>query len=236
MVRRMTQMSHPLSHPLVGVLLDAARGRLPAPDGMVEVLPALPGPLDAAVVTFTAHSYLVAGVDPELALSRLGDGDPGAPTRPAFLAWLGELLGAQAGQLGAQAGQLDAVLAAPGLEGAPPLELGPRSDLDHHHRVSRANRYREDLRVFSSAGDEGVLVVGRGLAGRWEAAFEVQPERRGRGLGRARARAARHLVPRGEPVFVQVSPGNAASLRAVLAAGYRPLGSEVLFPRHAHAE
>lgn len=232
MVGRMTQMSHPqmshpLSHPLVGVLLDAARGRLPAPDGMVEVLPALPGPVDAAVVTFTAHSYLVAGVDPELALSRLGDGDPGAPTRPAFLAWLGELLGAQAGQL-------DAVLAAPGLEGAPPLELGPRSDLDHHHRVSRANRYRENLRVFASAGDEGVLVVGRGLAGRWEAAFEVEPERRGRGLGRALARAARHLVPRGEPVFVQVSPGNAASLRAVLAAGYRPLGSEVLFPRHAH--
>ncbi|HXM55375.1 MAG TPA: hypothetical protein VOB72_08295, partial [Candidatus Dormibacteraeota bacterium] len=40
-----------------------------------------------------------------------------------------------------------------------------------------------------------------------------------------------HLAPAGEPVFVQVSPGNAASLRVVLAAGYRPIGSEVLLPR-----
>jgi len=212
-----------MAHPLLDVLLDAARGRPPVPDGAVEVLPPLPGPVDAAVVAFTAHSYLVADVDPELARSRLGDGDPGAPTRPAFLTWL-------AAQLGAMAGQLDAVLAAPGLDGTPPLELELRTDLEHHQRVARANRYRRDLRVFASPGG-GVLVVGRGLAGRWEAAFEVEPERRGRGHGRALALAARHLVPRGEPLFVQVSPGNAASLRAILAAGYRPLGSEVLFPR-----
>jgi RimJ/RimL family protein N-acetyltransferase len=30
-------------------------------------------------------------------------------------------------------------------------------------------------------------------------------------------------------VFAQVAPGNAASLRAFLAAGFRPIGSEVLF-------
>jgi len=35
-------------------------------------------------------------------------------------------------------------------------------------------------------------------------------------------------VPRGERVFVQVAPGNAASLRAVLAAGFHPIGAEVL--------
>jgi GNAT superfamily N-acetyltransferase len=213
-----------MTHPLLRILLDAARGRPPLPDGAVEVLPPLPGPVDAAVVAFTAHSYLVADVDPELARSRLRDGDPGAATRPAFLTWL-------AGQLGAHAGQLDAVLVAPGLDGTPLLELEPRTDLERHHRVARASRYRRDLRVFASPGDGGLLVVGRGLAGRWEAAFEVDPERRGHGLGRALALAARHLVPDGEPLFVQVSPGNAASLRAVLAAGYRPLGSEVLFPR-----
>jgi GNAT superfamily N-acetyltransferase len=212
-----------MTHSLLDVLLEAARGRPPEPDGTVEVLPPLPGPVEAAVVAFTAHSYLVADVGPELARSRLRDGDPGAPTRPAFLTWLGE-------QLGSQPGQLDAVLAAPGLDGARPLELEPRTDLEHHHRVARANHYRRDLRVFTSPGDGGVLVLGRGLAGRWEAAFEVEPEWRGQGLGRTLALAARHLVPRGEPLFVQVSPGNAASLRAVLAAGYRPLGSEVLFP------
>jgi len=37
------------------------------------------------------------------------------------------------------------------------------------------------------------------------------------------------MVPDGEPVFMQTAPGNAASLRALLAAGYSPVGSEILF-------
>ena len=45
--------------------------------------------------------------------------------------------------------------------------------------------------------------------------------------------AARHLTPPGEPLFAQVAAGNAASLRAVGAAGFRPLGAEVLFDRGA---
>jgi len=36
-------------------------------------------------------------------------------------------------------------------------------------------------------------------------------------------------IPEGDVVFAQVAPGNAASLRAFLAAGFRPIGSEVLF-------
>jgi hypothetical protein len=70
----------------------------------------------------------------------------------------------------------------------------------------------------------------------------------GRGLGRALARAARHLVPpcppsalppaprtfapdktlERRPIWAQVAPGNAASVRAFLAAGYRPVGAEAL--------
>ena len=45
------------------------------------------------------------------------------------------------------------------------------------------------------------------------------------------AAAAVTLVPEGEPLFAQVSPGNVASVRAFLAAGYRPICSEVLFLR-----
>jgi RimJ/RimL family protein N-acetyltransferase len=74
-------------------------------------------------------------------------------------------------------------------------------------------------------------VLGRGLAGRMEVAFEVDPDHRGRGLGRAIATAARHLAPRGEPMFAQVSPGNVASVRALLGAGYVPVGAEVLYAR-----
>ncbi len=38
------------------------------------------------------------------------------------------------------------------------------------------------------------------------------------------------LIAVDEPVFAQVSPGNAQSLRACLAASVCPVGAEVLFP------
>jgi hypothetical protein len=85
--------------------------------------------------------------------------------------------------------------------------------------------------VYTDGSGAGVLVVGRGLAGRREMAFEVDGSARDRGLGRALAAAAPTLIPEGEYVFAQASPGNAASVRAVLAAGYTPIGSEVLFAR-----
>jgi L-amino acid N-acyltransferase YncA len=78
------------------------------------------------------------------------------------------------------------------------------------------------------------VIVGRGLAGRLEVSIEVDPARRGRGIGEALAAGARSLAPDGEPIFAQVAPGNVASLRAFLAAGYRPICSEVLFLRRGH--
>lgn len=50
----------------------------------------------------------------------------------------------------------------------------------------------------------------------------------GRGRGRSLLADALTLVPSGEPVFAAVTPGNARSLRAFLACGFVPLGSEVL--------
>lgn len=49
---------------------------------------------------------------------------------------------------------------------------------------------------------------------------------RGAGLGRALAAAARHLVPGGSPLWAQIAPANAASVRAFLAAGYKLVGAE----------
>jgi RimJ/RimL family protein N-acetyltransferase len=209
-----------MGHPLLQVMLDAAAGRPPPADGQVELLPPPPGPVEA-VVSFTAHSYVAAGVDPERMRERLRAGDPGAATRPEFVAWL-------AAELGRVPGHLDMLMAGGRLDGPPPLELQRRTDLADHRRVARANRYRQDLQVLTAGGGAGLLVLGRGLAGRWEVAFEVEPGHRDRGLGRALATAARHLAPRGEPLFAQVSPGNVASVKALLAAGYEPVGSEVL--------
>jgi GNAT superfamily N-acetyltransferase len=214
-----------MTHPLLDVLLRAARGRPPAPDGAVEVLPGLPGPVDA-VLAFTAHHLVVADVDPGLVASRLPDGDLAAPMGPAFLAWLG-------GRLGSRPGSVDVVLVAEGLGGAPPLELRRVADRGGHPRVVEALRHRSDLEVWSDPERAGLLLLGHGLAGRRELAFEVEPGLRNRGLGRRLVAAARHLTPPGEPLFAQVAAGNAASLRALEAAGFRPLGAEVLFDRGA---
>jgi hypothetical protein len=101
--------------------------------------------------------------------------------------------------------------------------------------MRRAARYRTDCVAYTDGSGAGVVILGRGLAGRWEVSFEVGPEARGRGLGRRLAATATTLVPDGEPLFAQVAPANVPSLRAVLGAGYRPIGSEVLFPRSQRA-
>jgi GNAT superfamily N-acetyltransferase len=208
---------------LLRLLHDAARGVPPPADGAVEVWPAPAGAVEA-VLAFTAHHVVAARVDLDLVAARLPGGDLSAPMGAAFLGWLGE-------RLGSRPGSLDVVLAAEGLGGTPPLELTPGVDLDRHQRVARAMRYRDDLEVWTAEGGAGVLVLGRGLAGRREVAFEVDPARRNRGLGRLLVAAARHLIPPGEPLFAQVAPGNVASLRVVEAAGFRPVGAEVLFHR-----
>jgi hypothetical protein len=211
-------------HPLFTLLHAAARGRFPPPDGAVEILPPLDGKVDA-VVAFTAHSATAVDLPADEVRARLDPDDFGASMSATFLAWLGE-------RLGTPPGVLDNTMAAPARPSvAADIALERRDDLMDHPRVSRAIRYRTDLHVYTDASGAGVLVIGRGLAGRWEMAFEVDTAARGRGVGRALAAAAPTLVPEGEFLFAQASPGNAASVRTLLAAGYVPIGSEVLFAR-----
>jgi GNAT superfamily N-acetyltransferase len=109
--------------------------------------------------------------------------------------------------------------------GQPGLALRPEPDVAHP-RIARAMRYRDDVRAWRTEG--GVVLVGRGVASRSEVAIEVDPGYRGHGLGRALAAAARYLVPDNGPVWAQIAPANAASVRAFLAAGFRPVGAEAL--------
>jgi L-amino acid N-acyltransferase YncA len=92
--------------------------------------------------------------------------------------------------------------------------------------VQHASQLRRDVRVY---GDErGVVTLAAGLAGRREISIEAAPRGQGRGWGRSLLHDALGLVPRGEPVFAAVSAGNARSLRAFLAVGFIPLGSEII--------
>jgi hypothetical protein len=177
------------------------------------------------VVAFSAHSVVAAPLDPAEVLGRLTPGDPGGPVSAPFLAWLGE-------RLGSPPGMLDLVVVADGLDPAEaPLELVPVTGAAAHARVERARRYRDQVAVYTDIGERGVVILGRGIAGRLEVAVEVGEAHRGQGLGAGLAAAARTLVAPQEPLFAQVTPGNVASVRAFLAAGYRPICSEVLFLR-----
>lgn len=73
-----------------------------------------------------------------------------------------------------------------------------------------------------------MLLLGRGVAGRREVAVEVDPDYRSRGLGSQLVAAARHLLPAGATLWAQIAPANAASVRAFLRAGFRPVGAEAL--------
>ncbi len=208
---------------VAGLLRELADGRPPPSDGRTEVLPQPPGPV-AGVLAFDGHHVVAADIDPDWVRAMCPDGDLSAPLQPAFL-------GAAADRLGRTWDNLDAVFLGVGEEGDVLAPLAPADPDPAHPRVARSLQFRTDATVYE-VDDAAVLIVARGLARRWEAAFEVHPAHRGQGLGRALVRSALRLVPIGEPVFVQVAPGNVSSTRAVLAAGgFRPIGAEVLFAR-----
>jgi GNAT superfamily N-acetyltransferase len=206
---------------LAGILDAAARGQFPSPDGTTTVVPQ-PSHRDAGVIAFTAHSVVFTDEDPQwvrATLAALDCDELAATLNPRFLA-------AFLDRTGRSTDTIDLLTVAAPLPGQPPLELREIADPDHP-RVMRARKHRDDVRVW--AADGGVLILGRGVAGRWETAVEVDEEGRHRGLGRALATAARHLVPAGEPVWAQQAAGNARSVRAFQAAGFRPVGAEALF-------
>jgi GNAT superfamily N-acetyltransferase len=181
------------------ILDAAARGVFPPADGGTTVVPQ-ECHRDAGVLSFTAHSVVFTDEDPEWVHATLRGLD-----------------------CDALAETIDAMLVADPLPGEPPLTLKEIEDANHP-RIAYARRRRDDIRAWTAQG--GVLVTGRGVGGRLEVSVEVDEDVRHRGLGRALVTAARHLVT--EPLWAQVSPGNARSMRAFQAAGYRPVGAEAV--------
>jgi GNAT superfamily N-acetyltransferase len=204
------------------ILDAAARGVFPPADGGITVVPQH-GVRDAGVIAFTAHSVVFTDENPRWVrevLHGLGCDALAATMHARFLAAFME-------RTGRTTDTIDVLLTGDPLPGRPGLALTEVAD-PGHPRVVSARRRRDEVRVW--AADGGVLVLGRGVAGRLEAAVEVAEGVRHRGLGRRLVTAARQLAG-GEPVWAQVSAGNARSLRAFQAAGYRPVGSEALFLR-----
>jgi GNAT superfamily N-acetyltransferase len=209
-----------LGHVLADVLLAAARGVFPPPDGRIHVLP--PDGLYQAVLGFTAHAIVLADAAPDVVLAQLPAGDLGAALSPSFLVWLGA-------RIGRAPGSLDCVLVRTGVPPASATDLLVRTDLDGHPRVARARHHRRAVEVFSDPQGKGLVTLGRGLAGRLELSFEVDEAHQNAGLGRRLIAGALLRVASEEPVFAQVAAANARSLRALVALGFKPIGAEVLF-------
>lgn len=202
-------------HPLLTYFTDAADGRFPTVDGRVTVLPPLPGGLECSVA-FTGHAVVATALTGEAVHARGPDGF-GESLSPDFLRHL-------AGPTG-WIGVTDATLTARGTGGPP--RLAELTGADRHPRVRHARWLRTNVQVH---GDErGLVTLADGLAGRRELSIELhRAEDSDRRYGRSLLSAALSLVPAGEPVFAAVAPGNARSLRAFLACGFTPVGSEVL--------
>jgi GNAT superfamily N-acetyltransferase len=155
---------------------------------------------------------------------------PWLPGLEAVVAFTGHAYLAVEGELpDVPIDSLDALLVARGRGG--PEVLVPRPDLAGHPRAVHARTKRTDVRVLGRAGGGDLAVLARGVAGLTELSMELEPGHRGGGAGRALVADALASVPAGEVVVAGVAPGNAASLRAVLAAGFAPAGSVQVFRR-----
>lgn len=202
------------SHPLADLLRAAAGGSFPPAAGAVEVVPRCPPGNVDWVVSFTGYAVVATARSAGEVLSRRPDGY-GAALAPDFLLWLA----GDDGRVGCQ----DAVLVAHGRTPADP-SLTRRHDLDGHPRVEHARTLRSDVHVY---GDRtGFVTLGVGLGGLTEMSVEVAADH-GHGHGRSLIQRALTLVDAADVVVAQVTPGNARSLRAFLAAGFVPIGSAV---------
>lgn len=200
----------------------ALAGRFPAVDGRVEVVPP-DGAGTHAVVEFTGHSFVLTDLSADDDLF-VGVDAFGGATQLRVLTGL-------AGPNGT-VGSLDLVMVCragahqTGPHHAEPLQ--PIADTSHP-RIVRAHHQRRDVTVLGDA--TGIVTLGLGLVDRCEISIELTDAAHGHGAGRRLVSSALATLDPGEFVFAQVAPGNAASARMFLAAGFVPIGCEVLIER-----
>lgn len=219
-----------MSHPLAVLIENAADGSFPPVDGGWHRVQTWKPGLEA-VVAFTGHAvFAIDAQTTDESLVTLGADGFGGAHDPRLVAGL-------AGP-GGWIDSLDVLLVSRGTGLATaPSSLVPRPDLATHPRAQFAAGTREDPQVFGldDRHCSTVVVLSRGVAGLPEISFELDPEHRG-GAGVGLVRHGLQLVPDGELLVAAAAPGNAASLRALLSAGFVPLGSLQLFRRAQTAD
>jgi len=217
-----------LAQPLAELITAAADGRFPEADGGWRRVPLWRPGLEA-IIAFTGHAVLAVAPDiPDQRLISLGVDGFGGAHDPRLITVL-------AGPDG-WIDSLDMLMAGRGTGHAsePPRLVG-RPDLATHPRAAFAATIRDQVRPmgYPDRSRSALALISRGIAGLTELSFELEPQRRGQGGGAELVRGALTAIPAGQLVVAAVAPGNAASVRALLAAGFVPLGSSQLFRRAA---
>ena len=216
----------PADHPVARLIAAAAAGRFPDPDGGWRRVPPWRPGLEA-ILAFTGHAVFALRPDiPDRLLVSLGADGFGGAHDP-------RLITALAGADG-WIDSLDMLMATPGTgrAGIAP-RLIDRPDLATHPRARFAAGIRDHPRLmgYPDPHRSALAVVSRGIAGLTEVSFELEPSHRGAGGGAELGRDALSAIPSRQLAVAAVAPGNAASVRALLSAGFVPLGSLQLFRR-----
>ena len=200
---------------LAALFAEVAAGRFPPSDFGFSVIGPDRTTGQHAVLSFSGHAVIATDRRAE-DLAALGADGIGGSEHPDVLRHL-------AGPDG-WIGVLDAVLLARGT-GRGGTTLAPTTELDDHRRTVYARSTRVDVMVL--ADHRGLITLGRGLGGRAEIGIEVVDDAPP-GTGRALLADLLDEVPAGQEIWASCAPGNARSLRALLAAGFEVIGSEVL--------
>jgi hypothetical protein len=201
---------------LAALFAEVLDGRYPPSDGGFRVVAPDRTTGQHAVLAFTGHAVVATDRTHEQ-VAALGLDGYGAAHHP-------DVLRALAGP-GGWIGVLDAVLVARGTGGGG-TTLRRTEDLDDHPRVTYARETRVAVEVL--ADGRGLVTVGKGLGARTELGLELTDAPMDQRAGRALLRDVLAELPAGQPVWASCAPGNARSLRALLAAGFVPVGAEVL--------
>ena len=201
---------------LAALFAAVAAGRYPPSDGGFHVVGPDRTTGQHAVLAFTGHAVVVTDRTPDQLAALTIDGEGGAHHPDVLRALAGP---------GGWVGVLDAMLVTYGTGvGCTPLKR--TADLDEHPRVVYAREGRVAVEVF--ADERGLVTVGKGLGARTELGIELTNAPIGEREGRALLSDVLAELPADEPVWASCSPGNARSLRALLAVGFVPVGAEVL--------
>lgn len=212
-------------HPYVQRLHQATMGDYVEYTRDVEVGPALPGPCDA-VAFLPGRTLVAADVDEDWVGQQLVAQRDRRPEDPST--GLGQFLAALTERLGSPPTYASVLATAPHRAAFLAGKFKKVKESDPGW-----SPYRTDVTtyLYDSPSITGYVDLGRGPGGRWDAFVRVDRDARDHSGGGSRQllTAALTMVPKGEELYGAAPVHDIRALRTMLAGGFRPICTEVLF-------